>query len=365
MRLAAEPSSTETYNRLAQESSEAAKAVAAEIHSVSVPVPPHSPTHLRIIYSSEPEPAKVVGREFPLTKGIASWVFLQKQPYYVKEVGADSRHFDLVDRAAGTRTGEGAMLALPLVAGDRSYGVVQFMKSAGGRFGEEDVQTAARWSPALTRLLIELERSPKQDIPSVARGNVVMGSILFSDIREFTAVGEALRLENLVALLNEYYSRLVPIAISRGGKLLEYVGDGLYITFLLDSPSSSARAAVESAVAMQSEYDRVLSGWLSYHQPVSRANAHSIGIASGPVYSGLVGPTSERREKIIGPAINCAAHLCEAAHQMGGCILICHETNDLIRGENLRTEPTTTPFLPSSYRVIPDVARGSATSDAS
>jgi class 3 adenylate cyclase len=313
--------------------------VKAAIHSIAVPVPPDAPTDLRFILSSDPQAARIVGREFPITKGIAGWVYKNQQPYFQNEAEADPRHFKMIDQAAGTHTGEGAILTIPLATSGRCYGIIQFMKSKGERFGEDDVAIASRWAPSLTRLLIELRESPKEDIPSIARGNVITASILFSDIRAFSAIASKIRLEATVALLNEYYSRTLPFAIERGGQLREYVGDGLFICFSLDSPTASARAAVISALEMQEEYEKTLYSWRQYNHPVSSINTHSIGIATGPVYSGLVGHVKERREKLVGSALNLAAHLCEAGNDIGGGILICQETAELLDNDLIVMKP--------------------------
>lgn len=335
----APPAKKDLFSQLMELSTQASNAVKAEIHSISVPVPPDSPTDLRIILSTDPEAAKVVGREFPITKGIAGWVFQNQQPYFRNRANSDPRHFSLVDKAAGTRSGEGAILTVPLASGGRCYGVIQFMKSRGGEFTEEDVEIATRWIPKLTRLLIELEQSPQEDIPSIARGNVIATSVLFSDITGFSDIASKIRLDTAVALLNEYYSRLLPIAIGRGGKLQEYVGDGLYISFSLSSPAASARAAVTSAIEMQDEYQKVLNSWIQYAHPASISNTHNIGIATGFVYCGMIGHPQHRKEKLVGQAVNFAEHLCHTAKERGGGIIICSQTAEIIKLDDFEVKP--------------------------
>lgn len=334
------------FTRLMEVSTEAANAVGAEIHSISVPVPPDSPTDLRIILSTDPEASKIVGREFPITKGIAGWVYKTQQPYFRNRAKDDPRHFDKIDKAAETRSGEGAILTMPLAAGGRCYGVIQFMKPSGGIFTEEDVAVAARWSPKLTRLLMELEQNPQEDIPSIARGNIMLTAVLFSDISNFSQVASSIRLDTAVALLNEYYTRLLSIAIGRGGKLQEYVGDGLFISFPLTTPAAMVRAAVTAAISMQEEYKKILYSWQQYGHPVSDANTHNIGIATGFVYSGLVGHPQNRQEKLIGPAVNLGAHLCKVARDHGGGIVICPQTAEIIKTDEFLLIPlkTSTPI---------------------
>src|SRR6266498_5092842 len=143
------PPAADLYQRLLAASTEAEKAVAADMHSISQAIPSETPTHLHIILSTDPESEKVLGREFPITKGIAGWVFQRQQPSFKNAAETDPRYFGLVDKAAGTRTGAGAILTLPLMAGKSCCGVIQFMKTRGGRFEESDVQVAYRLTPAV------------------------------------------------------------------------------------------------------------------------------------------------------------------------------------------------------------------------
>jgi class 3 adenylate cyclase len=318
------------FQKLLSVSTEARDALGADLHSISVPVPPADPTHLRIILSSDVEPEKVVGREIPITQGIAAWVFRRKEASFKNPGGVDPRYFNLVDKAAGTKTGEGAILSVPLVTGGICQGVIQFMKSGSGRFAESDVQVASRAVPAITRILAELQSSTTADIPSVAHGDVKRATILFTDITAYTDIAGKLRLSDTVGLLNEYYSRLVQIAITHNGKLEEYLGDGLYFSFLQEAAGHAAQLAVIAAFEMQSEYRKILDGWIDFQHPVSNKNTHRIGIASGDIYTGFVGHPQQRRSKLIGPAVDFAAHLCEDTKPLGGGIAASQLTKELI-----------------------------------
>jgi hypothetical protein len=232
-------------------STEAREALGADLHSISVPIPAREPTHLRIILSSDAEPEKVVGREIPLTKGIAGWVFQRKQASFKNPAEVDPHHFNLVDKAAGTNTGGGAILTAPLIAGNTCEGVIQFMKIRAGRFEESDVQLATRLAPSITRLLVQLQDSDNADIPSVAYGDMRRTTILFADITAYSEIAAKLRLHDTVGLLNEYYSRLAQFALGRGGKLEEYLGDGLYVSFFQEAAGQGARLAVATGFDMQ------------------------------------------------------------------------------------------------------------------
>jgi class 3 adenylate cyclase len=351
--LATAPSgaSTEIYEQLRAASTDACNAVDAAFHSISVPVPLTDAKDLRIILSTDPEAEKVLGREFPINKGLAGWVFQRQQPSFKNPGQVDERHFELVDKAAGTATGLGALLTMPLIHGGVCRGVIQFMKPAVGRFSETDVAVATRFTPRIARLLGELENSKEADIPSVARGSEATTTIVFTDIVGFSAIANQLRLDDAVAMLNEYYTRLVERALRHQATVLDYVGDGIYLSFQQQSPTRAAHLAVSAALDMKEEYAAILEGWKNYQHPVSDQNIHVIGIATGGVHSGRVGHEKARLEKLIGPPVNNAAHLCMAAKTSRHPILICRNTRELLDSPAFQIEQTSADRIGLCYSV--------------
>lgn len=330
-------SSTSAFQDLTQVMGEAAKALGAEVYSVSVPVSLDAPTHLKIIYSSDTKSTQLQTIEIPIKGSNAGWVFDNQQHYVMNDASTDNRHYNGVDKAIGTPTK--AMLTFPLTARGKCHGVVQFLKYQSGIFEEErDIPVTLRFIPTITQKVIELEESPREDIPTIARGDTVKTAVLFTDIRAFSEIASKISLNITVSLLNEYYSSLLPLVLSRRGILQEYIGDGLYVSFTLDSPGASARAAVSCALEMQHVFNDIFQGWQKIH-PTSSQNAHCIGIATGSVYSGFIGHPKERREKLVGPVVNLAAHLCEQASAIGGGVLVDQETMALVNTEGHSSKP--------------------------
>jgi len=343
-----------TFEQLLATSTDAAKAVGAAFHSISVPVPLTNPSDLRIILSTDPQAEKVFGREFPINVGLAGWVFQRQEPSFKNPGQVDRRYFDLVDKAADTKTGAGAILTMPLLHGGICRGVIQFMKPTSGRFDERDVAVASQLTPSIARLLSELDQSPRDDIPSVARGSARATTLVFTDITGFSEIAAQIRLEDTVGMLNEYYARLLPHAFTQGGKLEEYIGDGMYLSFHHDSAARAAQSAVAAAFAMQTEYRSILQGWMNYNHPVSDRNTHSTGIATGIVYSGLLGHPQERRPKFVGSAVNLASHLCAAGKTIPDAVLVCSKTKELIESEPFDFIKSSTKLEPC-FRIQPKV----------
>lgn len=175
-----------------------------------------------------------------------------------------------------------------------------------------------------------MKDSASADIPSIAHGKEAWCSILFADITEYSRIAAEMGLHETVDLLNEYYSRLLPLAIRKGGQLEEYLGDGLYISFFHESAGQAAELAVTAAFEMHAEYLTILRGWKLFQHPVSDRNTHRIGIASGTVYTGWLGDEEHRRKKLVGVTINLAAHLCADTKALGGGITVCPTTKELI-----------------------------------
>lgn len=160
--------------------------------------------------------------------------------------------------------------------------------------------------------------------------NCEVFSILFSDIKQFSQVVDTLSIETSVNLLNDYYARLLPKALQRGGELRDYLGDGMYISFGQDSLEIPAYSAVDAAFDMMREFALLIESWKKIIHFISQETVQGIGIATGAVYKGLMGHANARKEKLVGPSVNKAAHLCEEAKKAGGGVFICPKTAALL-----------------------------------
>lgn len=324
------PEQASILQKLTDRCVEAQLAVEAAIYSISVPVPQASPTDLKIILSSDPKREKVIGQRIPITAGLAGWVYKRKKPSFKNPGASDPRLYDQVDRIAGTKTGEGAILTWPLISGGICKGVIQFMKPAPNSFSENDIAVAERYTQKITNLLLQLDEDKHSEPMMPADTPLHNVAIVFTDITGYSQIASHVRLQDSVAMLNDYYSHLLTCAVRSGGHLEEYVGDGLYISYRGEDLEQLARAAVASALKMQEEYANVLSRWKNFMHPVSDENTHSVGISTGLAYFGPVGEPSDRRKKLVGSPINRAAHLCAAGKGAENSIVICPDTMQLL-----------------------------------
>ena len=132
-------------------------------------------------------------------------------------------------------------------------------------------------------------------------------TVLFSDIRGFTTVTEKGDPEELVAQLNEYFSRMVEIVFRHEGTVDKFVGDMVMALFgaPLDDPAH-ADHAVRAAVDMVNELGELNRAW------AARGMAQldiGIGINSGDMIAGNIGSAAIMSYTVIGDNVNLGSRL--------------------------------------------------------
>lgn len=155
-------------------------------------------------------------------------------------------------------------------------------------------------------------------------------SVLFSDIRGFTNLSENRTPQEVVTLLNRYFTLQVEVIFRHGGSLDKFIGD--CIMAFWGAPledEQHARHAVEAALEMT----RVL------HQFKHELGAQGenfdvgIGIHSGPAVVGLIGSEQRREYTAIGDTVNLASRI-EGLTKGVARILVSRETM-LLCGDDL------------------------------
>lgn len=147
-------------------------------------------------------------------------------------------------------------------------------------------------------------------------------TILFADIRGFTAFAEREKPEKVVGLLNRYFSQMSEIIFAHGGTLDKYIGDGLMAIF--GAPNASpedAKNALKAAIVMQNQLLTLNKELESEGFP--RINI-GIGLHTGEATIGYIG--SERRSEYtaIGDTVNLASRL--ESNADSGQILVSEAT---------------------------------------
>jgi len=145
-------------------------------------------------------------------------------------------------------------------------------------------------------------------------------SVLFCDIRGFTPVSERLTPEQVVAMLNEFYTLMIDVVFRYEGTLDKFLGYTIMAVFGAPLPQDDhALRAIHTALAMQTgirelSARRVQDG----KEPI----AVGIGVSAGEAIAGSVGTENRMEYTVIGDRVNLAARL--EANASPGQILISH-----------------------------------------
>ena len=136
-------------------------------------------------------------------------------------------------------------------------------------------------------------------------------TVLFSDIRGFTAMAESMGPDAIAQLLSEYFTEMVDVIFDYGGTLDKFMGDA--IMALWGAPlahADDADRALRAAVEMQQAVARLNQRWSSEGRPEIKVG---IGINHGEVFAGNIGSHRRLDYTVIGDAVNIAARLCAEA----------------------------------------------------
>lgn len=157
-------------------------------------------------------------------------------------------------------------------------------------------------------------------------GEIVPAAIMFLDLRGFSAAAATLPPREVIALLQDYQRRFVPLIETAGGSVDKYLGDGILVSF--GTARRTNRECAE-AIAVTPALLAASDAWL-----VERAAQHltplhvAIAITSGDVIHGVVGARDRLEFTVIGDAVNVAAKLEKHAKTANARVIATQETLD-------------------------------------
>jgi adenylate cyclase len=173
----------------------------------------------------------------------------------------------------------------------------------------------------------------------VLAGEERIASVLFSDIRNFTATTAGRPSRLVLAWLNEYLTAMDEVITEQGGFLNKFIGDGIMVLFgvpLSDGPDKDAGRAVRTALRM---LERVEALNQLHHGNTDKPPVRiGIGIHTGPLTSGNVGSPNRLEYSVIGETVNLASRLESLTKEFHTEIVMSSATAERVRTQfpNLR-----------------------------
>jgi adenylate cyclase len=136
-------------------------------------------------------------------------------------------------------------------------------------------------------------------------------TVVFCDLRGFTAFAETSEPEEVMGVLGDYYAALGDLVSRFEGTLERFTGDGLMAFFNDPLPCEDAPLrAVRMAVAMRSRVQGLARDWMRHGNDL----ALGVGLAQGYATLGQIGFEGRSDYTAVGSVPNLAARLCAAAH---------------------------------------------------
>jgi len=276
-------------------------------------------------------------------RGIVGHVAASGEALLIADAYADPRFDRSHDARTGFRTR--SLLTVPMLSKGRTIGVVQVVNKLGeDSFGTDDLKLleafAAQAAISLEnarlldetrrmaedlRVALENERNlaiekekmgayiPKQVVDEISKnreqklalgGKTVVATMLFSDIKGFTALSERLDPQETVGFLNVYMTAMSDIIEEEGGIVDKFMGDGIMAVFTDQGAGDHAAAAVRSGVRMQRRLEE-----MRRENEVLRGLQMRVGINTGEVVAGNIGSQTRMDYTVIGDNVNVASRI--------------------------------------------------------
>jgi len=210
-------------------------------------------------------------------------------------------------------------VSLPVPSRDEIGDLTRSFNQMAQSLREKDLIKRAFTRYVAREVVDEILKDPENLVLTGERRDV---TVLFCDIRGFTTTSEKLTPEEVVTLLNTFYTLMIDTTFKEDGTLDKFLGDGVMAVF--GAPiyhQDHSLRAIRTALAMQAGI-RDLSGRRATEgkPPI----AVGIGINAGDAVAGTVGTDARMEYTVIGDSVNLAARL--ESSSKAGQILISEQT---------------------------------------
>lgn len=169
-----------------------------------------------------------------------------------------------------------------------------------------------------------IEKIIHSDEKNIMKGENVLATILFFDIRNFTSISESTPPEKVAELLNYLYTDIMDLVFSHNGSINKIIGDAILATF--GAPISSKEDA-KNGVLCALDIQKTMRNFNQVRPHYLQNEIHfGIGITTGTVFAGNIGSYRRMEYTVIGDTVNTAARLQELTKRIQEDIIIDEAT---------------------------------------
>ena len=151
-------------------------------------------------------------------------------------------------------------------------------------------------------------------------------TVLFTDIRDYTAVAENMTPEENFNFVNAFHRRMGPVIQKHGGFVNQYLGDGLMAIF-----SKSVDDAVKAAIEMQKTLQEYNIKRVGQNR---QALKMGIGLHTGPLIMGIIGDQHRMDATTIADTVNTASRIESLTKHYGVSVLLTEDSLKQLENRN-------------------------------
>ncbi len=154
-------------------------------------------------------------------------------------------------------------------------------------------------------------------------------TVLFIDIRDFTARTESMHPTETIELLNECFTEFVEVILRYNGALDKYLGDGLIAEFgTFETDNEKEKHSILAALEIFKRLEKLNDKWIKLGKWVTKESPLRIGIGihTGDAIVGNIGSETRMEFTAIGECVNIASRLQAATKEFTVSLLISEQT---------------------------------------
>jgi adenylate cyclase len=200
------------------------------------------------------------------------------------------------------------VICLFVIFGSHAQYTINERKKAEER-SRKEVATRERFQRLLSPDLAEMVVSGALTVEKGGENRIA--TVMFVDIRDFTAMSENIPAAEVLQILNEYYELIVDIVFRHEGTVDKFIGDAMMVIWGAPvAHDDDAARACHAAIDIQKELQAFNTALLESGQKEIQLG---IGINTGSLVAGYIGSTHTMSYSVIGDTVNTASRICSAA----------------------------------------------------